>query len=171
MSNKDLIKVANAHIQGNLNYGITMWANENINIINKIEKLRLKAVKVIMGKQAVQGLTEKEQLRLLNWKTLEEHREIYFNTKIHKIMKTKKPGRKYKLLTDERDENQIKYEHIKTVLRSEEKYNEIPYYVRIKNVKNFKLSYKRYRKDLLTKPRFIKNKNNNKYNIIWPGIT
>ena len=72
MSNKDLIKVANAHIQGNLNYGITMWANENINIINKIEKLRLKAVKVIMGKQAVHGLTEKEQLRLLNWKTLEE---------------------------------------------------------------------------------------------------
>ena len=86
-------------------------------------------------------------------------------------MKTKKPKNKYETYTDERDNEQIKYQQIKTSLRSEENYNKIPYLVRIKNIKNFKLAYKRFRKDYITLPRFKKNKNNNNYYLVWPGVT
>ena len=139
--------------------------------MKKIEKLRLKAIKIIFGKDITDKLNDKEKLKLINRKTIEELYEINNNINIHKIMTTKKPTSSYQQLTDARDINQIKYNHINTVLRSEEKYNVIPCNVRSKSVKNFKLSYKRHKKDLITKPRFIKNTHNNTYHIVWPGTT
>ena len=86
-------------------------------------------------------------------------------------MTSKRPILKYNKLTEDRNEHQIKYNNIKTQLRSGERYNKIPFYVRNKSIKNFKISYKHYRGDLKIIPRFVKNKNNERYTIVWPGIT
>ena len=55
-----------------------------------------------------------------------------------------------KRLVNNRSAEEIKYNRIKTCLRSEMKYNDIPFHVRNKKNKDFKLSYKRYRNDLTT---------------------
>ena len=80
----------------------------------------------------------------------------------------KKPKILYDKLIENRSDDKIKYKQINTNLRSEEKYNEIPYYVRNKNIKHFKLLYKRYRKDLKIKFKVKKNINNTDI-LVWPG--
>ena len=171
LTKEEQIKYANAFIQGNLNYGISIWSKENNKIIQKIENLRVKVVKIIIGNKIddIEGNTNK--LNQINWKTIEENSEILENTNIHRIMTSKRPILKYNKLTEDRNEHQIKYNNIKTQLRSGERYNKIPFYVRNKSIKNFKISYKHYRGDLKIIPRFVKIKNNERYTIIWPGIT
>ena len=68
MSHKELIIYANAHIQWLLSYGISIWSKENINIVDKVEKLRLKFVKVIFGSEVIKDMNDEQMLNLLNWK-------------------------------------------------------------------------------------------------------
>ena len=58
---------------------------------------------------------------------------------------------------------------IHTHLRSQDDYNKIPFIVRNKNPKHFKLSYKKYLFGLTYKPRIIKNNITQKYSLVWPG--
>ena len=60
--------IANAYIQGNLNYGISLWAKENIDIIDKLEKLRLKVVDIIYGEVATKNLNDEQKLYIIGWK-------------------------------------------------------------------------------------------------------
>ena len=75
------------------------------------------------------------------------------NIKNHKILNTKKTNEKYESLTENRNSEEVKYHYIKTVLRSQENYNKIPYIIRIKSISNFKLSYKKYRNEKNTNPK------------------
>ena len=72
-------------------------------------------------------------------------------------------------LTENRNEEEIKYKNIKTVIRSNDSYNKIPYLIRIKNIKNFKKSYKKYRNGEKSRPVVIKNIKTNKYTLVWSG--
>ena len=85
-----------------------------------------------------------------------------------RYLPTKSQPLQYKSLTENRTPDQIKYKQIISSLRSKSQYNLIPYYVRMKSVKHFKLSYKRYRGDLKTKPKVIKS-NSGKYTLVWPN--
>ena len=166
----EIKQIANAFMQGTLIYGLSLWAKENVNIIEKIEKIRVKIIRNIMGYNNTENLNRKQILNLFNWKTINEHKIIQDNIKIHKTFNTKQPLNNYIKYTNNRDQDQIKYYMIKTHLRSEESYNLIPTYVRMKNVKNCKLSYKRYRKDIINNPKILFNKNSiPRYTLIWPG--
>jgi hypothetical protein len=60
MSTCQLINVANAHIQGSLQYGISLWAKENFNIIDKIEELRCSVVQIILGNDRIKDMNVKK---------------------------------------------------------------------------------------------------------------
>ena len=165
-----LIKIANAHIQGVLIYGLALWSNTKPKHIEKIENLRVKTVRTLIGYDKTNDLNRSQILKLFNWKSINELNTITQNVKIHKVINTKLPLSHYKQLTEGRNEEQIKYYHIITKLRSQEDYNNLPMSVRTKSVRNFKLSYKRYRKDLTIKPKIIYNKYSKiKYTLVWPG--
>ena len=115
-------------------------------------------------------MSNNQILELFNWKPIIKMKEISENIKIHKVINTNLPVNHYIRLTQGRTNDQIKYHHITSRLRSNETYNNIPMYVRTKSVKNFKLSYKRFRKDLKSKPRIVYNSSKSiKYTLIWPG--
>ena len=151
MTKDELKKVCNAYIQGLINYGITIWTKEDFKLIDKVEKLRIKVIREVYGYHDTKDMNNIEILNLFNWKTLDKHREIAENIKIHKIINTKKPIESYKEYTEGRNNEEIKYKYIKNKIRSHDSYNSIPYLIRIKNVKKFKLSYKKYRENLKSK--------------------
>ena len=82
-------------------------------------------------------------------------------------MTNKKPIKTYLTLTQNRTQEQIKYKYIATKLRSEENYNEIPLYIRNKNIFNFKKAYKNRRNNYKIIPKIIKNRNQT-YTLVWP---
>ena len=57
-------------------------------------------------------------------------------------MFTKKPYKKYIILTKDRNQEQVKYKYIVTKLRSDETYNNILLNIRNKNHYKFKIAYK-----------------------------
>ena len=63
-------------MQGTLIYGLSLWAKENVNIIEKIEKIRVKIIRNIMGYNNTENLNRKQILNLFNWKTINEHKII-----------------------------------------------------------------------------------------------
>ena len=71
---------------------------------------------------------------------------------------------------DNRNDEEKKYRKIKTSLRSQDQYNQLPYNLRKKSIKKFKLAYKRYRKEIISKPIIKKYKNKERYYIVWPGV-
>ena len=90
MNKEELKKVCNAYIQGLLYYGITLWTKESFKLIDNIEKLRTKIIRIVYGFEETKNLNMKETLDLFNWKTLDEHRIVAENIIIHKIINTKK---------------------------------------------------------------------------------
>ena len=168
---KEIIKIANAHINGNLQYGITLWSNQNIRIIEKIEKIRLKIIEIIFGKEKIENLNDNEKLKLLNWKTIKSNSNIANNIRIHKILNNKKPRETYEKLTKDRNSDEVKYCMINMSRRYENDYNSIPFTVRNTSIKNFKNKYKRYRGEIMFKPIIRKNYSNEKYYLVWPGVT
>ena len=115
MNSDELKLIANAYINGIINYGIILWSRENIKLIDQIEKIRINVIKSIMGKD-MENLNDNEILKLLNWKYISEQARITKNIGIHKILNMKKPVTKYLNLTEDRSEYQIKYNMIQTVL-------------------------------------------------------
>ena len=168
MTKEELKKVCNAYIQGLINYGITIWTKEDIKLIDKIEKLRIKVIREVYGHEETKDKSNNEILDLFKWKTLDKLREYAENIKIHKILNTKKPMNIYKEYTEDRNNEEIKYKYIRNKIRSHNTYNSIPYIVRVKTVKNFKLSYKKYREGLKTKPKIVKNPTGPYYTLVWP---
>ena len=108
-------------------------------------------------------------LKLFNWSTIEDSRQIAENIRTHKILTNKKPYDRYLSFTNNTSEVQVKYKYINTKLRSEKSYNNIPLNIRNKSIKNFKISYKIHRIGLRFKPKVIKNKLNSTYTLVWPG--
>ena len=169
MNIDELKKIANAYVNGIIQYGIKLWSRENIKLIDKIEKIRIEVIESIFGKEKTKNMNMNDKLNLMNWNTIEEQAIISNNIEIHKIMTIKKPIKKYRELTDDRNQDEIKYKMIKTIIRSHNKYNLIPFLIRTKNIKIFKKSSKNYRFGTKYRIKVIKNPKKNKYTIVWPG--
>ena len=171
MLNTDELKVfANAYINGTLQYGLSLWSKESIMMIDKIEKLRSKTVEIIFGKDYIKDMNNEEKLDLLNWKSIDNKREVDNNINIHKILYSKKPIKKYLMVTNDRNDEELKYKLIKTIIRSHGSYNDIPYLIRIKTPIKFKKSYQIYREERKKMPKIRKNKINGGYTLLWPGF-
>ena len=159
MQQKDMIIFANSFINGVIQYGITLWSHENFNLLQKVENLRIKVVKIIFGTNQTDNLNQTQLLKLINWSPIHEQAVIANNIRIHKTMYTSKPHKKFLKLTQNRNQEQIKYKYITTKLRSEESYNNIPLYIRNKEPYKFKLSYKNHRNNYKNIPNVVKNHN------------
>ena len=108
MTTEELKNVCNAYIQGLLNYGITIWTKEDFRLIDKIDKLIIEIIRIVHGYDKTINMNNDEILALSNWKTLDQHRIIAENIKIHKILSTKKPYNLYKDYTDDRNDDEVK---------------------------------------------------------------
>ena len=165
---EDLKIIANLYINGVLQYGILLWAKSNSKMIEKIEKLRVKVIRTIIGYNETNDMNREQIFKLFNWSTIEDSRIIAENIRIHKIINQRKPHAKYIDLMRNRTPEQVKYKYINTRLRSQESFNKIPLNIRNKNIKNFKKAYKIYRQGLKYKPIIVKNKASSSYTLIWP---
>ena len=124
--NVDELKIiANSYVNGVLQYGILMWANSDYRLIEKIENIRIKIIRTIIGYEETGELNRSQILKLFNWSSIEESRIIAENIRIHKIITNQKPYKKYTELTDNRTPEQVRYKYINTRLRSQESYNKI----------------------------------------------
>ena len=90
MSQKEMIIFANSYINGVIQYGITLWSHENFNLIQKVENLRIKVIKIIFGIEKTAHLNQTQILNLINWSTINEQAVIAKNIQTHKTMFTKK---------------------------------------------------------------------------------
>ena len=129
----------------------------------------MKVIRTIVGYDNTSELEREQLLKLFNWSTIEDSRKISENIIIHNILSSKKPYAKYVSLTNDRSEEQIKYKHINTNLRSQESYNVIPLNIRNKNINEFKISYKLHSYGLKINPSIVKKNLKNTYMLIWPG--
>ena len=111
-----------------------------------------------MGVSATLNKTDSQILNLIGWKPLIDHMNVANNIRTHKIMSSHKPVYLFNKLTQFRTYDEIKYKYVKSTLRSGNTYNAIPYHIRMKSTKQFKESYKRYRKEKPYKPVITKTK-------------
>ena len=85
----ELKTIANSYLNGILHYGITVWAKSNYKLIDKIEKLRVKTIKVILDKDKTDNLSNEQVLKLFNWSTIEQSKTIAEHVIIHKVLNKK----------------------------------------------------------------------------------
>ena len=70
---------ANAFINGTISYGLTLWCHEKFSLVQKIENLKVKTVKIMFGKQATENMNQNQILKLINWLSIDQQSVISNN--------------------------------------------------------------------------------------------